>query len=222
MGCVVAAGLGAGATLLTPDEARIPLTVVCHIRADLAASAVAALPTGADPVGSCLAEWRSGTFGSPSSPELAACVLPTGAIGVFPGPPSTCTRLGLAAVPAARPVAASGGGEAIPANDRAGGTVLDAAELRTALSAALPPTACVTPTAAGPLVAGVLEERGLTGWRVVEAPADGGATPASAQARAAAAAPAAPDPGRACTSVAVDLEQRSVLLVPVARPVAQG
>jgi hypothetical protein len=54
----------------------------------------------------CRAEWRSGALvatppyvGTPGGtpqpvPPLVACVLPTGVVGVFPGPPETCTRLG--------------------------------------------------------------------------------------------------------------------------------
>jgi hypothetical protein len=57
----------------------------------------------------CEAEWRSGALvstapyaGTPGPvpspvPPLVACVLPSGSVGVFPGPPGTCDRLGLAA-----------------------------------------------------------------------------------------------------------------------------
>jgi hypothetical protein len=57
----------------------------------------------------CAAEWTSGALvstppyaGTPGptpvpAPPLVACVLPSGAVGVFPGPPQTCADLGLPA-----------------------------------------------------------------------------------------------------------------------------
>lgn len=48
----------------------------------------------------CGEVWRTGGFGQEgASPQLAACVLPTGAVGVFPGSASTCSELGLAELP---------------------------------------------------------------------------------------------------------------------------
>jgi hypothetical protein len=49
----------------------------------------------------CGEVWRTGGFGQEgASPRLTACVLPTGAVGVFPGPTATCSDLGLAELPA--------------------------------------------------------------------------------------------------------------------------
>jgi hypothetical protein len=45
--------------------------------------------------------WRTGAFGEEGAPpQLTACVLPTGAVGVFPGAKTTCSGLGLAELPA--------------------------------------------------------------------------------------------------------------------------
>jgi hypothetical protein len=63
--------------------------------------------TAAAAIDACTAEWATGALvptppyaGSPGPstqpvPPLVACVLPSGVVGVFPGPAQTCTRLGL-------------------------------------------------------------------------------------------------------------------------------
>lgn len=57
---------------------------------------------GRTPVVICAELWRGGTMGGPMPRALAACVLGTGAIGVFPGSgEGTCAALGLADVDAA-------------------------------------------------------------------------------------------------------------------------
>jgi hypothetical protein len=76
-------------------------SIGCYERASLDANVAV---VGADeraPADVCGEVWRTGAFGEEgASPELTACVLPTGAVGVFPGPKATCSDLGLAELPA--------------------------------------------------------------------------------------------------------------------------
>jgi hypothetical protein len=81
---------------------RHPLLVTCYQRASLGANRAILPADGGDPIGACRALWRPGARFNPSdrspAPSLAACVLPGGALGVFPAAPGadTCAGLGLA------------------------------------------------------------------------------------------------------------------------------
>ncbi|MET9019516.1 hypothetical protein ABZV93_06010 [Actinopolymorpha sp. NPDC004070] len=92
------------------DAARVDVTRVAVARKMPAGSAASAGGTVAihDPVAACGQAWRNGlvsagdrgsTAASPGRstrvPTLVACTLDKGVAGVFPGPPSTCERLGL-------------------------------------------------------------------------------------------------------------------------------
>lgn len=44
----------------------------------------------------CTTYWESGIFTAAATPELVACVLPTGHAGIFPGDSGACSALGLA------------------------------------------------------------------------------------------------------------------------------
>ncbi|MDQ4018724.1 MAG: hypothetical protein M3188_02680, partial [Actinomycetota bacterium] len=56
---------------------------------------------GRHPVEICREIWASGGMGPAASPaSLTACVLESGAVGVFPGGRGTCASLGLADLPA--------------------------------------------------------------------------------------------------------------------------
>jgi hypothetical protein len=84
-----------------------PLTVACYGAADLDADIVVVdAPAAGDPVDACGPLWSpDGEFGAQlggSPPDLQACVLESGAVGVFPTASGSqvCTDLGLA-VPAA-------------------------------------------------------------------------------------------------------------------------
>src|SRR5207244_12768834 len=53
-----------------------------------------------DPVASCSDVWHQGALGTPVPKQLVACVLQTGAIGVFPrAGRDTCGGLGIAPLP---------------------------------------------------------------------------------------------------------------------------
>jgi hypothetical protein len=74
----------------------------CFDRAALDANTTVVNTDGRDPTEICAELWRQGAMGDgPIPAELAACVLHTGAIGVFPSAgPGTCEELGLADLPA--------------------------------------------------------------------------------------------------------------------------
>lgn len=92
------------------EAARVDVTRVAVARKMPAGSSASASGTVAihDPVAACGQAWRSGlvsagdrsrTASAPGRPArvpvLVACTLDRGVAGVFPGPPSTCERLGL-------------------------------------------------------------------------------------------------------------------------------
>lgn len=82
--------------VLTKSEPTHLDTIGCYDRADLEANvAVVGSGTG-DPVSRCRAVW-DGAFPTAVPDSLAACVLQSGAIGVFPSARAgMCARLGLA------------------------------------------------------------------------------------------------------------------------------
>jgi hypothetical protein len=76
-------------------------SIGCYERASLDASVAVVGADERTPADICGEVWRTGGFGDAgASPELTACVLPTGAVGVFPGPKTTSSDLGLAELPA--------------------------------------------------------------------------------------------------------------------------
>jgi hypothetical protein len=83
------------------------LSVGCYVAVDLDARTVVVPATEASPVETCEKVWLDGVFGRPP-PPLQACVLPSGAVGVFPNPGgNSCEQLNLAPAPAgSEPVSA--------------------------------------------------------------------------------------------------------------------
>jgi hypothetical protein len=84
-------------------------SVACYDRAALDANVAVVSSDERHPLEICGELWRTGAFGEEGeSPQLAACVLPTGAIGVFPSSgSSTCGALGIAELPPSYPDAAA-------------------------------------------------------------------------------------------------------------------
>jgi hypothetical protein len=76
-------------------------SIGCYDRASLDAPVTVVDADGRAPTDICAEVWTGAAGpGESDSPKLAACVLPTGAVGVFPGSaPSTCSFLGLSALP---------------------------------------------------------------------------------------------------------------------------
>lgn len=76
-------------------------SIGCFDRASLSANTAIVSADGRDPVIVCLEVWQRGALGTHVPQRLVACVLQTGAIGVFPRTrPNTCGALGLAPLPA--------------------------------------------------------------------------------------------------------------------------
>ena len=119
-GALVVAGGGTAAAIAMFSPATDTATGYCYARANLDESATnrveyAAAGTPDRPgdassvaLDVCAAYWRSGVFnggvvdsqrppagGDDAVPDLVACVLPDGKVGVFPGDPAICHRLGL-------------------------------------------------------------------------------------------------------------------------------
>jgi hypothetical protein len=88
-------------TLLRTEPTHFE-SIGCYDRADLAANVAVVDAQGRGPLAVCRGVWRQGALGRPVPERLAACVLETGPIGVFPSTDDrTCERLGLADLSAA-------------------------------------------------------------------------------------------------------------------------
>jgi hypothetical protein len=131
-----------------------PLVVVCYGGPSLQARQ--AVVPGSDPtdVAACRALWRQGgqfaRASRGSAPPLQACVLPTGAVGVFPGVrgEDPCDHLGLA---------------------HAGSEGADVAKVQAAVTDQLL-ARCVGRYEAVALVREELDRHGLGDWRIVVSP----------------------------------------------------
>src|SRR5438132_6363501 len=76
-------------------------SIGCYDSASLTANTAIVSADGRDPVAICSEVWQQGALGTHVPKRLAACVLHTGAIGVFPRTgENTCGALGLAPLPA--------------------------------------------------------------------------------------------------------------------------
>jgi hypothetical protein len=73
------------------------VTSGCYETDSLDANTAVVVPGSGSPLAACAATYASAFPGSPEPPNFAACVLPSGAVGVFPSDTGdTCRRLGLA------------------------------------------------------------------------------------------------------------------------------
>ena len=94
---VAGAGIGAGAWALTRGTTQ-HRTVGCYQAVSLQATTVIEAVKGS-PVSTCASVWKRGDLGQPIPARLEACILPSGAIGVFPSAErDPCTKLHLPAV----------------------------------------------------------------------------------------------------------------------------
>lgn len=140
----------AGWTLVGPrDEPSKPLTVGCYAVADLGGRVEVAVQDGRPPEDICADLWRKGVLGEGVVPPLAACVLASGTVGVFPGTgPGVCVAVqGTPARPAVT---------AEP----------DPVALRLALVETLHAEGCVGVERAVHLVRRALDDGGFRGWTV--------------------------------------------------------
>jgi hypothetical protein len=97
---VVLAVTGFTTYALTREPTHLE-SVGCFETAELDGNTAIVNADGRDPTAICAELWRQGSIGPGPAPEsLAACVLETGAVGVFPSSgEDTCEELGLADLP---------------------------------------------------------------------------------------------------------------------------
>jgi hypothetical protein len=104
LGLVPVAGVIAVAAWALTQGPTKQLTIGCYASVDLQAHTVVVPASTRPPVESCRGVWRTFHFGHRSTPKLQACVLPSGAIGVFPSPNGqACKRLKLEPLTATSP-----------------------------------------------------------------------------------------------------------------------
>lgn len=142
-----ATGIG---TYLLSREATHLESIGCYATAELESDTTVVSADGRDPLAICAELWQEGVVGPGEAPsELAACVLPSGAVGVFPATGrDICNSLGLA--------------------NLAEGFAVDAqrvADLSRAVTARLA-IDCVGEGEARGLVQRELESRDFADWRV--------------------------------------------------------
>lgn len=180
----VAAGLAAAAWALTHGPTK-QLTIGCYASANLDARTVVVAAGAAPPLATCQQAWQRGDFGPPPSPRLEACILPSGAVGVFPSPNGqACQRLKLAPLTPTAPATSTA--------PRPRSTVT---ALKDALVQAFLARPCMTQTEATTAVRAELRRLQLTDWKVE---ARGHFTAV-----------------RSCASLAFDEEQHLILLIPI-------
>jgi hypothetical protein len=136
-------------------------SLACYETADVNGNITVVDTDGRDPVAICAELWRDGVMGQGPAPEsLAACVLETGPVGVFPSSgEDTCERLGLADVPPTYTAQSQ-----------------RSAELRDALRAAVD-FKCLPEEEARAAATQVLARLEFAGWQVEVDAGDGAARP---------------------------------------------
>jgi hypothetical protein len=151
---VPAVGAIAAAAWALTHGATKQFTVGCYATADLQAHTVI-VPAGADgALETCRSVWRRGDFGVRAIPPLQACVLPSGAIGVFPSPNQhACTQLHLTALTPTK---------APPPNRKVGSPI----ELKNDLVHTFLASRCMNEQQAVDTVNAEIRRLGLSEWRV--------------------------------------------------------
>lgn len=97
-------GAGAAAWALTRGASR-PLTIGCYAAPSLNADTAVIAADRRSPTDACQALWQQGALGPAQPGELQACILASGAIGVFPNRRGgdVCKQLALAPAGTAQP-----------------------------------------------------------------------------------------------------------------------
>jgi hypothetical protein len=146
---VVAVGLAAFAWVIAPSPVTKPTTVGCYAADNLNANTVV-IDGGSDPIGACSALWAKGQLGAPSQPLLAACVLPSGSLGVFPSSSgeTVCSQMSLATPTQPYPNSESQAFESF----------------KSAVVADFMATSCMSPAQAQATVTRDLDGHGLSTW----------------------------------------------------------
>lgn len=149
---VVVSALSVGFTVhAVTRDATQPMGIGCYASADLGASTAVVGEDGRSPVAVCEEAWLRGDIGSGPVRSLQACVLPSGAVGVFPGGPDTCATLDLTALDEAAYRAGTG----------------DFIALRTALVDRFLASGCLDRPGAMRVVEEEVADHGLSGWKIV-------------------------------------------------------
>lgn len=186
LGVAVAVGAtAAAAAFVSTREPVHTVSVGCYAAASLDADTAVVALDGRTPAEACAAAWQEGAVGDGPVPELQACTLPSGGIGVFPGgAPAVCQRLGHNAAPA-------------PSSPTTGGGIT---ELQQALAAAANEHRCLTPDVAEDRARRELQRLGLAGWRVQTSDSESGR---------------AFGPDYPCATFSADESRKTVFVVPV-------
>jgi hypothetical protein len=90
---LVVAGTATAAAALLAERPTNPLDIGCYASASLRADTVVVRAERQDAVATCGRLWRDGRVGSGPTPPLHACVLASGATGVFPGDATVCRQV---------------------------------------------------------------------------------------------------------------------------------
>lgn len=151
---IAVVGLAAFAWAIAPSTVTKPTTVGCYA-ADSLSSDAAVIDGGSDPIGACSGLWAKGQLGPPSAPLLAACVLPSGALGVFPSSSgeAVCGQMNLAT-----PTQPYPNGESRAFESFKGAVVAD-----------FTATSCMSPAQAQSTVTRELDGHGLSTWTTSKA-----------------------------------------------------
>ncbi len=152
----LAAAIATAAWALS-QEASQQLTIGCYASADLEAHTVVVPAGDASPTSTCRVVWERRDFGTPTAPPLQACVLPSGAIGVFPSPDGqACNHLKLAPLEP----------NSSPPSTRTAGQPGSSAQLKNALVAKFLANRCMNQQQATSVVQTELRRLRLSGWQV--------------------------------------------------------
>lgn len=143
-------GAGAAAWALTRTGSN-PLTIGCYAAPSLTAHTAVIGASGRSPVEACRALWQQGALGPIPPGQLQACILPSGAIGVFPNRNGgdVCQHLALTPFPSTQPPSAAA---VIELKDKLVDTVLAAG--------------CLNEHRAEAIVQKELDRLNLHGWTV--------------------------------------------------------
>jgi hypothetical protein len=171
-----------------------PLAIGCYSEPSLDADTVV-ISVDADvpsPIADCTEVWRDGDLEHRGGvPRLIACVLPSGAIGVFPAGKDCESIVGDDPTPSS------------PSSSTVASTAMDEREavirLRDALVEATRRVDCLPPQEGHRMVEDELRAEGLQGWAVEVGPGASGA---------------GFDDERPCVSYSVEPDRRTVVLVP--------
>jgi hypothetical protein len=194
---------GAVGYALMNRDVSAPQTVACYQRGDLGARTQVVVGDSRGPVADCSDLWAAGAFGGTAVPPLAACVLPSGAAGVFPADRGAdpCAGLGLEPV-ATTAVAPPSPPPSVSPSSLPVTTVADENGRFVAFRDAVLPqfldAPCVDPAAAQAIVRQELDRAGLTNWTVRTGPGVGAGFSAD----------------RPCATLSFETTDRVVVLVP--------